>query len=201
MRDRENIENCESCKMAFVGDDSGDIPDDSTAYVDTWDTAQQLEVDEHFCPLCEIPETFTTASGNKPIAQLHKVIADVQIENKLSPAGFVRFVGKYYNEKTRPVLVNVLSWQKKKEEKINHPVWSIPQIYAHFSAHVADNWLARQEALRQTTIILQRTANTCLTKDGPPNPNTVKTFIELQKLQKMLRVPEPMGCNLKERDI
>lgn len=186
--------------MAFIDDDCKDIPDDCTAYVDTWDTAQELERDENFCPLCEIPDSYTTICGNKPIAQLQKVITDVQIENKLSPAGFVRFVAKYYNEKTRPLLTNILYWQKKKEERIEQPFWSIPHIYTHFNTHVADSWLARQEALRQTTVILQRTANTCLTKDGPPNPNTVKTFIELQKLQKMLRVPETIGASTKERD-
>lgn len=185
--------------MAFV-DDGGDIADDSTAYIETWDTAQQLEVDGNFCPLCEIPESYTTPSGNKPIAQLHKVISDIQTENKLSPTGFIRFIAKYYAEKTQPVLKSVLYWQKKNEERFDSPSWSLAQVYAHFNDHVADNWLARQEALRQTNVMLQRTANTCLTKDGPPNPNTVKTFIELQKLQTILRKPEPIGLSQKDRD-
>ena len=92
------------------------------------------------------------------------------------------------------------SLTNKNEERFDSPSWSLAQVYAHFNDHVADNWLARQEALRQTNVMLQRTANTCLTKDGPPNPNTVKTFIELQKLQTILRKPEPMGLSQKDRE-
>jgi hypothetical protein len=44
--------------------------------------------------------------------------------------------------------------------------------------------------------MLQRTANTCMNVEGPPNPNTVKTYIELQKLQKQLRVPEPFNTTV-----
>jgi hypothetical protein len=171
--------------MAFVLDDP--IADDASAYIDTWNTEAELEKEDfEFCPLCEIPESYTTVSGNKPIAQLHKIIDDLKIENKLSPSGFIKFIAKFYNDMTRPQLLNVLHWQKKKAEEISYPIWPTNKVYEHFSKHIADAWLSRQEALRQTNIMLQRTANTCLTRDGPPNPNTIKTFTELTKLRETL---------------
>lgn len=182
--------------MAFVDDPLVDIPADCTAYVAAWDTKEQLEIDDGFCPLCEVSIKYTTSGGYKPMAQLAKVIQDVQAENKLSPKGFIMFVARYYEEKIRSVLVDVLHWQKKKEEKVTKPAWPVESVYRHFNQHVADSWFNRQEALRQTNAMLQRTANTCMNVEGPPNPNTVKTYIELQKLQKQLRVPEPFNTTV-----
>lgn len=172
--------------MAFVLDNDPILDSDCSAYISTWDTEEQLTASNSFCPLCEIPDSFTTSSGNRPIAQLNKVIDDLKAENKLSPAGFVRFVCKYYNEVTRGHLVNVLNWQRQTAESVSEPPWYINDVYSHFSEHVADIWFSRQEALRQTNCMLKRTANTCLTKDGPPNPNTVRTFVELNKLRESL---------------
>jgi hypothetical protein len=171
--------------MAFVLDDADPL-EDTTAFLPTYDTEACLDAAADFCPLCEVPESYTTPTGNKPIAQLHKVIGDLQAENRLSPAGFVRFVQKYYDEKTRPQLVDVLHWQDRHATTLNSPLWPMSVVYQHFTEHTADTWMSRQEALRQTNVLLKRTANTCLTRDGPPNPNTVKTFLELSKLRESL---------------
>ena len=66
----------------------------------------------------------------------------------------------------------------------------------HFSVHVADSWLSRQEALRQTQAMLKRTAATCLTREGPPNPNTVRTFVELTKLIESLAGKESVATSM-----
>lgn len=165
--------------MAFVFDE------DPSAYVPTYDTETELGREHSFCPLCEVPDGYTN-SGMKPIAQLKKVVADLQLENSLSPSAFISFIHKYYNEKTRPFLVDILQWQNKISSTLSQPIWTVQDIYSHFSVHVADNWLSRQEALRQTQAMLKRTAATCLTREGPPNPNTVRTFVELTKLRETL---------------
>ena len=161
------------------------MDEDCSAYVPTYDTATELNIDAHFCPLCEIPESYT-ADGTRPIAQLHKVVTDIQAENRLSPSAFILFIAKYYEEKTRPMLLGVLHWQKQNAINLDNPAWPVSDVYTHFSIHVADPWLSRNEALRQTNAMLKRTANTCLTRDGPPNPNTVRTFVELTKLRSLL---------------
>ena len=169
--------------MAFVTPD--ELMEETTIYVPTWDTSDQLLQEISFCPLCEVPDTYSSG-GNRPIAQLSKVIADVQIENKLSPVGFLKFIHKYYNEKTRPQLMLVAHWQADVQTTLTHPEWSLKNVHTHFRDHVADSWFSRQEALRQTNVMLQRTANTCLTRDGPPNANVIRTFVELNKLRESL---------------
>lgn len=165
--------------MAFV------LDDDLSAYIPTYDTELELDKEHHFCPLCEVPDAYMSG-GIKPIAQLKKVVADVQFENSLSPSAFIHFIAKYYEEKTRPFLIDILHWQNKNTTTLSKPAWKVSDIYIHFSVHVADNWLNRQEALRQTQAMLKRTASTCLTREGPPNPNTVRTFVELTKLRESL---------------
>ena len=165
--------------MAFVFDE------DPSAYVATYDTETELGKEHGFCPLCEVPDGYTF-NGMKPIAQLKKVVADLQLENSLSPSAFINFIHKYYHDKTRPFLVDILHWQNKTSTTLSQPVWTVTDIYTHFSVHVADTWLSRQEALRQTQAMLKRTAATCLTREGPPNPNTVRTFVELTKLRESL---------------
>ena len=175
--------------MAFILEN--DPIDTPPTYTTTYSTQEELDELSDFCPMCEIPDTYATPSGNKPIAQLHKVVSDIQTENRLSPAGFVRFVAKYYSDKTQPQLTNVLHWQNKVQTILNHPNWSLAAVYSHFSTHIADPWLSRQEALRQTNVMLRITGNTCLMGDGPPNPNTIKTFVELNKLRESLTVHTP----------
>lgn len=165
--------------MAFVFDE------DPSAYVATYDTELELDKEHSFCPLCEIPDGYTHG-GMKPIAQLKKVVSDLQIENSLSPSAFILFIQKYYHDKTRPFLHDILHWQNKTSSTISQPIWKVGDIYTHFSVHVSDPWLSRQEALRQTQAMLKRTAATCLTREGPPNPNTVRTFVELTKLRETL---------------
>jgi len=173
--------------MAFVLDsDPIQEEENLTAYVQTYNTEDELTNATNFCPLCEVPESFTTPSGNKPIAQLHKVIGDLQIENKLSPSAFIKFISKYYNDRVKSQLVNVLHWLEDSHQTISTPEWPVHAIYTHFSQHVADPWLGRQEALRQTNVMLKATGNRCLTNDGPPNQNTVKMFVELSKLRESL---------------
>lgn len=171
-------------KMAFVQPDEL-IAEEATVYMPTWDTSEQLLEESTFCPLCEVPDSYSF-SGNRPIAQLNKVITDLQVENKLSPVGFLKFIYKYYNEKTKPQLVAVAHWQAEVQEILNGPAWSLQNIHTHFREHVADSWFSRQEALRQTNVMLQRTANTCLTREGPPNANVVRTYVELNKLRESL---------------
>ena len=169
--------------MAFITPD--ELVEETTAYVPTWDTSDQLLLEAIFCPLCEVPDTYSSG-GNRPIAQLGKVISDVQVENKLSPVGFLKFIHKYYNEKTRPQLMSVAHWQADTQTTLNQPDWSLQNVHLHFRDHVADSWFSRQEALRQTNVMLQRTANTCLTREGPPNANVIRTFVELNKLREAL---------------
>lgn len=177
--------------MAYIFDafDEDKTVEDITTYVDTYNTEQELLKTVNFCPLCEIPDSYTL-NGNRPIMQLNKVISDVQCENKLGPSAFIKFITKYYNDKTRPFLTNVLHWQNKTAQTLDRPEWLVHDVYIHFSEHVADPWLSRSEALRQTNSMLKRTANTCLTRDGPPNPNTVRTYVELTKLRETL-IPKP----------
>lgn len=169
--------------MAFFSDNSNQaLP---SAYVDTYNTLNQLETASDFCPLCEVADTYSNGSDYQPIAKLKEAIDQAQA-SQMCPATFIRFVFNCYNESVKPYLLELPHWQCGRPSKVSEPEWSLINIYTHFKKHIADPWLFKQEAIRQTEAMVARTAATCLTTEGPPNPNTVRTFNELVKLRESL---------------
>jgi hypothetical protein len=157
------------------------------AYVSTWNTKELLKLPSTYCPLCEIDIEYGS-STDKPLKELETCVKQFEKTSR-SPVQFIRAITTLYNEKIRPRIKNILYYIPDGSGNVidvDEPEMTSTELYLHYKTHIKNNWLCEEETTRQVEVMLQRTADTCMTMDGPVNPNSVNTFERLVRIRHML---------------
>jgi hypothetical protein len=160
---------------------------EGAAYVSTWNTKELLKIEQKFCPLC-IDIEYGTAF-DKPLQHLANAVKDFEKESH-SPVQFIRSITLLYNMKIRQRIVDIKNFTPDgsgEYTEFNEPYMTADEIYQHYKIHKANTWLCNEESIRQVEAMKQRTADTCMTMDGPVNPNSINSYERLIRIGQLLK--------------